>query len=360
MRPVQASIHVAHLLSNYQRLCQQAGDKQVMAVVKANAYGHGLTSVAQALYQAGCTSFAVSDAEEGRVLREVIGGKADIVLFTGIFDQEDALLCKKHALTPVLSEFQQLHLLLDVGFQAAVWLKVDTGMHRIGVADIADFVTQLKKSNIPLAGIMSHLACADEPTHPLNQQQIHAFLDIQENIDTPALSLLNSAGMVAFPDVGNSDISHHIVRPGLALYGIEPIPEQALGLQPVLQLSARIIQVRPIKQGESVSYGATWSADKASSIAVVAMGYADGLPRLLSNRGEVQHVSGRLPIVGRVCMDYCLLAVDAQKVKLGDEVIFFGFAAGAPLANDVAAQCQSIAYELLTGISARVPRVNID
>ncbi|MDX8383121.1 MAG: alanine racemase C-terminal domain-containing protein, partial [Ghiorsea sp.] len=141
------------------------------------------------------------------------------------------------------------------------------------------------------------------------------------------------------------------------LYGIEPIPSMPLGLKPVLQLRARVMQVRPIQAGESVSYGASWSADSNSDIAVVAMGYADGLPRLLSNQGEVLHTSGRLPIVGRVCMDYCMLAVDAKQVKTGDEVIFFGFQQGAPHINDVAASCQTISYELLTSLSARVQRI---
>ncbi len=354
MRPAKLTLHLGHLLFNYKLLCRQAKPRQVMAVVKADAYGHGLRKISAALYQAGCRMFAVTDAEEGCVLRQNIGKTADIVVLSGVFDENDAFLCQEYNLTPVLSEYHQLHCLVEANFKQQVWLKLDTGMHRIGVLNLTEFMQQLRQQHIKLAGVMSHLACADTPQHPLNQQQMQCFQALTHNREIPALSLFNSAGIMALHDTFTD-----IVRPGIALYGVEAVASPVMGLKPVMQLSSQIIQIRPVAQGECVSYGATWSAKEAGHIAIVAMGYADGLPRLLSNQGEVAHVSGRLPIVGRVCMDYCMLAVDVNKVNVGDEVIFFGYQQAAPRAADVAEQCQSIAYELLTNMPQRIRRCYI-
>jgi len=350
MRPAYATIHLGHLTHNYHLICQMAQQNPVIAVIKANAYGHGLIPVGQTLYQEGCRDFAVTDAEEGTSLRAEMKTDANIILLSGLFDQNDALLCQQHQLTPVISESIQLQHLLHANFMGEVWIKVDTGMSRIGVADLNPFIKQVQDSPIHLAGIMSHLACADTPEHPLNQTQIEAFKHIQRNTNVAAYSLLNSAGIIAF-----SDVVTGAVRPGIALYGIEPIPSRPIGLKPVMQLSSRVLQVRPIQAGESVSYGATWSAKQDMHVAVVALGYADGLPRLLSNQSEVLHASGKLPIVGRVCMDYCLVAASEKQVHAGDEIIFFGFD-DAPYVDTIAKQCQSIAYEIFTSISPRVAR----
>ncbi|OIP99102.1 MAG: alanine racemase [Zetaproteobacteria bacterium CG2_30_46_52] len=362
MRPIFATIHLGHLAHNYQVMKSQAGDSQMMAVVKANAYGHGLLPVSETLFAQGCRSFAVTDALEGKILREGLRSKdsehIEIAVLSGIFDPEDADLCQRFLLSPVLSERSQLSLLNAANFSGNVWIKVDTGMHRIGAEDVTSFCQAISETPIKLAGIMSHLACADTPDHDLNQQQIQSFEAIQQITNSPRYSLHNSAGLAAFKAGASS--TNITVRPGLALYGAEPMMEKPLGLKPVMQLSANIIQIRPIEAGDCVSYGATWQAETPTHIAVVAAGYADGLPRLLSNQGWVKHHSGRLPIVGRVCMDYCLLAVDASQVKTGESVIFFGFDHGAPLANDVAELAQTIAYELFTSISPRVQRLYLE
>jgi alanine racemase len=340
------------LAHNYNILRQKAGDSSIIAVIKANAYGHGIEAVATALHDEGCTSFAVTDAEEGTKLRNILPKtNCDILILSGIFDSNDALLAKQHHLTPVITGTKQLQLLTSSQFTGSVWLKVDTGMNRIGASGLDHLITEVSNSAVQLAGIMSHLACADTPLHPLNSIQADAFETIQSNTHAPLYSLLNSAGIITHPSS-----AYGAVRPGIALYGAEPVPTQPLGLKPVMQLSAQIMQIRLIQAGESVSYGATWIAKETTHVAVVGLGYADGLPRLLSNQGEAWHSSGHLPIIGRVCMDYCLLAVDSNKVKEGDEVIFFGFEHGAPLANDVAIQCQTIAYEIFTSISPRVTR----
>lgn len=350
MRPAHATIHLDHLAHNYHLMCQIAQHNAVKAVIKANAYGHGLIPVGQTLYHEGCRNFAVTDAEEGLRLRTKMETDANIIVLSGLFDQNDALLCQQHQLTPVISEPAQLQYLLDANFIGKAWIKVDTGMRRIGASNLNSFVKQVQNSPVHLAGIMSHLACADTPEHPLNQTQIEAFKHIQHTTNVAAYSLLNSAGTITFANEVTGS-----VRPGIALYGVEPIPTRPIGLKPVMQLSSKVLQVRAIQAGESVSYGATWSAKKDMHVAVVALGYADGLPRALSNQGEALHASGKLPLVGRICMDYCLVAASEKQVHAGDEVIFFGFD-GAPYVDNVAKQCQSVAYEIFTGISPRVTR----
>jgi len=354
MRPAIITINLQHLAWNYHLLQKHAGETNIMAVVKANAYGHGLLTVANTLHQQGCRSFAVTDAYEGETLRKEIPYDSDIVLFSGVFDAEDAALCQKYILTPVIARPEQLTLLKSAGFTGKLWLKVDTGMSRIGATSLQSLIKSMP-SSMQLAGIMSHLACADEPEHKLNQQQINQFKTIQQTTQSPAYSLFNSAGLIAF----SQHIKTDIARPGLALYGVEPITSQPLGLKPVMQLSSQVMQIRNIKKGQSVSYGATWLAPLDMRIAIVALGYADGLPRLLSNQGQAWVKGQLLPIVGRVCMDYCMLAITQHDVQVGDEVVFFGYHDSQPSANHVATQCQTISYELFTQIPSRVPRTYV-
>ncbi|WP_038246489.1 alanine racemase [Ghiorsea bivora] len=354
MRPATLIINLQHLAWNYHLLQKHAGETNIMAVVKANAYGHGLLPIANTLYQEGCRNFAVTDAYEGETLRSEIPQDSNIVLFSGVFDAEDAALCQKYALTPVIALPEQLTLLHCAGFTGKLWLKVDTGMSRIGATSPQTLIKQIPPS-MRLAGMMSHLACADEPKHALNQQQIKQFKTLQQTIQAPAYSLFNSAGLIAFAQHINTDIA----RPGLALYGIEPIASKALGLKPIMQLRSQVMQIRDIQKGETVSYGATWSAPQDMRIAIVALGYADGLPRLLSNQGQAWIHGQLLPIVGRVCMDYCMLAINQHHVQVGDEVVFFGYHDGQPSANHVATQCQTISYELFTQIPSRVPRTYV-
>ncbi len=352
MRPATLTIHLGHLALNYRLLHKRAGSSEIMAVIKADAYGHGLFAVSDTLIQEGCKTFAVTDAAEGALLRQHTHHDINIILLSGIFDAEDALLCQTYKLTPVLSQLEQINHLKTAHYVGNVWLKIDTGMARIGVESLSAFITQMKDHPFNIVGLMSHLACADTPESPLNRMQLDAFRQLQQTTHFPAYSLLNSAGLIAL----SSQIETDVVRPGIALYGDEPIPSQPLGLKPVMQLGSKIMQIRPIKKGQSVSYGATWIAPTDMLIAVVALGYADGLPRLLSNQGQALHESGYLPIVGRICMDYCLLAVTSNTVQAGDEVIFFGYAQHAPTAAEVAQQCQTISYELFTGMQPRLTR----
>lgn len=324
-----------------------------MAVVKADAYGHGLAPIAGALHAEGCRIFGVTDAQEGTALRDILNDETTvIVLLSGIFDPEDAELACDHALVPVITDSEQILLLQQAGFAGKVWLKVDTGMNRLGAEYPGRLLDECRKKHIGIAGIMSHLACADIPDHPLNRQQADALAKLAETLapDLPT-SLLNSAGLVTLP--GHT---LNVVRPGIALYGAEPVPALPLGLKPVMRLTGRIMQIRSISRGDAVSYGATFTADRDMRIATVCMGYADGLPRGLSGKGHGVHAGSRLPIIGRVCMDYTILDISESNVEKGAEIEFWGTALPA---NDVAAMLNTISYTLFTGVGQRVRRETV-
>lgn len=322
-----------------------------MAVVKANGYGHELFLIAPALFNEGCRSFAVTDAPEGAELRAILGSyqKVEITLLAGIFDKEDAELARQNKLTPAITEQAQIRLLQAAGFQGSVWMKIDSGMNRLGAANPEQLVHLCSEASIRVRGLMSHLACADEPNHPMNQQQVERFNNDCDNIapDLPR-SLLNSAGLISTPE-------HRldIVRPGIALYGAEPVVEKPIGLKPVMTITGEIMQVRDVSAGSSVSYGATFIAKKAMKIAVVGLGYADGIPRGLSNHGHVFSNGETFPIVGRICMDYTMIDVSDSDAKQGDKVEFWG---EHILANEVAQSLDTISYTLFTGVGERVRR----
>ncbi len=350
-RPAIAWINLEHLKHNYHLLQARAGAAEIMAVVKANAYGHGLHLVAPTLLHAGCTSFAVTDAKEGACLRDYLGHetKVSITLLSGIYDADDAGLCATHGFIPAISEPGHIAMLQEAGFRGSVWIKVDTGMNRIGAADPAHLLEYINQTDIELAGMMSHLACADIPEHPMNQAQFDAFNAMHQALapDMPA-SLLNSAGMVGMP--------HHcfdVVRPGIALYGAEPIASEPIGLKPVMQLSGQIMQLRNIARGETVSYVAAFTAGHDMRVAVVSLGYADGVPRELSNRGAVVIHAKPCPIIGCICMDYTLVDVSECACAETDRVEFWGDTMSV---SDIASLLDTISYTLFAGVGERVLR----
>jgi len=352
MRPAIAHIHLPNLLHNYQLLRQHAEQAQIMAVVKADAYGHGLKCIAQTLQQAGCEYFAVTDASEGTQLRSYLGKEANITLLSGLFEPIEAEICRTHNLTPVITDEKHIQWLSEKNFTGRVWLKVDTGMQRLGAENPENLIKLCHQHQISLAGIMSHLACADTPDHPLNLIQADAFYQLHQAIapHLPA-SLLNSAGLIALPQH-----KHDMIRPGIALYGAEPVAHEPMGLKPVMQLSGKVMQIRDVERGSTLSYGASYTADKDMSIALICVGYGDGLPRALSNKGYAEFQGKHLPIVGRICMDYCLLDITHSDLKVDDTVTFWGESLSP---NIVAEMLDTIPYTLMTGINQRVHRIAI-
>ena len=352
-RPAIVQINQQNLQHNYAILNKQSGSAKIMAVVKANAYGHGLKTVATTLCQAGCRSFAVTDAHEGMALRQWLGDSEpiDISLLSGLFHASDAALASTANLTPIITEHRHLDWLQAASFHGQVWIKIDSGMHRLGATDPAALIAHCQQAGISIGGLMSHLSCADEPKHPMNHQQIETFKRLCDQAGAATLprSILNSAGIAAMPEYGMD-----VVRPGIALYGVEPVSSLNLGLKPVMTLLGGIIQIRDIPAGATVSYSASFTAPQNMRIAIVSLGYADGVPRALSNKGIVFLNANICPIIGRVCMDYSMIDVSHTDATLGDQVEFWG---EHILATDVAARLDTISYTLFTGIAARVQRL---
>ncbi|OIO66547.1 MAG: alanine racemase [Zetaproteobacteria bacterium CG_4_9_14_3_um_filter_49_83] len=350
MRPAIALIHLDRLRDNFEIVTSHAGHANIISVVKSNAYGHGLHIIAPELHRIGCRNFAVTEASEGARLRDILGPDCDITLLSGLFDSHDAELCGTFRLSPVVTEQLHIQWLRDNRFNGSVWLKVDTGMQRLGTTELKSLHAASQASGIGIAGIMSHLACADTPEHPLNRSQADAFSHLCSELPSAtAASLLNSAGLIALPDQ-----TLDFVRPGLALYGAEPVIAEPLGLKPVMEFTAQVMQVRDIEAGTPVSYGATFTANKNMRIALICTGYADGLPVSLSNNGFAEHDGALLPIIGRVCMDYCLLDCTEHPLQTGQRVSFWGGDILKP--EQVAARINTIPYTLMTGVSDRVHR----
>ncbi len=351
-RPATARINLTRLRRNYRLLTERAGSAAIMAIVKADAYGHGLDLIAPALLDAGCRSFGVTDACEGARLRRLLGAEsAEITPLSGLFDHKDAQLALSEQLTPAVTSPTELARLQAAGFRGSVWIKIDSGMNRLGAADPAALISRCRACGIGIRGIMSHLACADTPAHPLNRQQASRFSALRQAAGAEQLpaSLLNSAGLIAMPDQRLD-----VARPGIALYGSEPVADQPIGVEPVMTLTGAVMQICDIPVGAQISYGAAFTATRNMRIAVVALGYADGVPRALSNRGHVWFGGVRLPVVGRVCMDYTIIDVTDSEICPGDAVEFWGQHIRA---DDLARVLDTISYTLFTGVGARVRRI---
>ncbi|GLS90672.1 alanine racemase [Psychromonas marina] len=348
----RATINLSALKHNQLVLQQQAPNSQILAVIKANAYGHGMVRVAQTL--SGIYAFGVARLNEALALRAA-GISKPIVLLEGFFHADDLKILVEHNLQTVVHSQQQLDAILasDLNSCLQVWLKLDTGMHRIGFheAEFDDAYQALKASKNVSKPIhlMTHFNCADELDNNITAEQNRRFKTHIKS-DSGLVSSANSAATLAWPQT-HADI----IRPGIALYGVSPFIDKVaedFNLQPVMTLKSQLISVRSHQAGESVGYGAGWTATNNTKLGVVAVGYGDGYPRM-APEGTPVLVNGRLvPIVGRVSMD--MLTVDLGehcREQVGDEVILWG--KGLPAAQ-VAKHIGTIAYELVTKLTARV------
>lgn len=358
IRLLRALIDTAALRHNLGTIRAYAPGSKVMAVIKANAYGHGLVSTALALGDAD--AFAVARLEEGVALRAA-GVRAPIVLLEGVFNAEQLTEAAHHHFELVVHDPLQIKLLeAHRGARFVVWIKMDTGMNRLGFRPeaFAPALARLRALTVPALElrVMTHLARADERNEPMTLDQIGKFeatlaaagLTGEHRLAT---SIGNSAGTLAHPRAHGD-----WVRPGLALYGVSPFADATAGkhgLKPVMTLETTVLTVREVKRGETVGYAGAWRAERDSSIAILAAGYGDGLPRHLANGTPVLVAGARYPLVGRVSMD--MIAVDvtgASKVTAGSKAVIWG--EGLPV-EEVAAHAETIPYELLCGVSQRVP-----
>lgn len=369
-RPTWAEINLDNLTHNFRAVKTAVGaGVSVLAAVKSDAYGHGAIECARSLEKAGAEWFGVALPEEGLVLRDS-GISRPILSLGGFWEGQENLLVSRD-LTPVVYRLDLLDRLSRAaqasGIVADYHLKVDTGMGRLGVpyTELGSFLDKASGyRNVRLDGVMTHLASADHPDQrAFTMQQISLFEDAVELVRTRGFSprwihAANSAGTLAQPlSRGN------LVRPGGVLYGLwRDVTDRSiepLDWKPVMSLRTRIMLLKTIPSGNPLGYGGTFVTSRESRIATLAIGYEDGLRRDLSNRGKVI-VRGELaPIVGRVSMDLTLVDVtDVPEVTVGDEVVIIG-SQGASLitAEQFAAQCGTISYEVTCGISDRVPRV---
>jgi len=360
IRLIRALIDTAALRHNLGTIRAYAPRAKVMAVIKANAYGHGLVSTALAL--ADADSFAVARLEEGMALRAA-GVRAPIVLLEGVFSAEQLAEAAHHRFELVVHDPLQIKL-LEAHRDARrfiVWIKIDTGMNRLGFRpeSFPDALARLRALTIPALElrVMTHLARADEFEEPMTGMQLKRFgTALEENgIASGAHRLVTSIGNSA-AILGSPEAQGDWVRPGLALYGVSPFGNETAyshGLKPVMTLETTVLTVRAVKRGETVGYAGAWRAERDSTIAILAAGYGDGLPRHLANGTPVLIGDARYELVGRVSMD--MIAVDVTgtaKVATGNKAIIWG--EGLPV-EEVAAHAGTIPYELLCGVSQRVP-----
>ena len=378
-RPTWAEISRRNLLHNYQWLGERAGSQtQLLAVVKADAYGHGLTGCAQALVGAGASWLGVTCLEEGVALREACP-EARILIMTGLW-QGEADAAVEHRLTPVVWERQHLSWLeaaaqmRNVGAgQFPVHLEIDTGMSRQGVqpAQMDLLLEQLTgETPLRLEAVMTHFHSPDNAE--ATEEQERALAGAAEAVMRSGLrpDYLSAGSSAAGLRQGASFVTElatrmgarRMQRPGIALYGYAPGAESQAQLLPVLSWKTRVVSLREIEPGESVGYDATFTARRKTRLGLLPVGYADGLNRLLSNQGWVLVRGQQAPIVGRISMDHAVADVtDIAGVERGDEVVLIGEQGEEKVtAADMARLCGTIAYEVLCGIGARVPRIWVD
>ncbi len=353
LRP-RAHIHLSSIAYNWRAIKAAQVTGITGAVIKADAYGHGLREVAETLHDAGCDHFFVAHAFEAEATRATLGSHPNIYVLNGPSPDEEALY-RENALIPVINSSFQFRTMADwlvdgVKMPRGYALHFDTGMNRLGLpAKDTSELADASAAQAPVL-IMSHLACSEDSGSAMNAHQAEQLKTISDAFPNVPLSLANSGGVWL-----GLDYHHALTRPGIALYGGGHPPE-GLVLKPGLVLEAPILQVRQLAAGETVGYGGTWQASETTLIATLAIGYGDGFPRSASNKGFVSLGGKRCPILGRVSMD--LITIDVTEASDLARPGVYGQLIGpdAPL-EEQAALAGTIGYELTTGLTPRVKRI---
>ncbi|NMH60141.1 alanine racemase [Alteromonas ponticola] len=352
-RQTQAVIHADALIHNFEVISALTPASKIMAVIKADAYGHGAVNVAKIL-QGRCQCYAVAISEEALILREA-GIQEPIVIFEGAHQKYECEEAARLNCTLVAHNQQQLEWLMQTpaSQRPPVWFKIDTGMHRLGfdVADVDTIMTTYAELVTAHSVLVTHLASADDLSNAFTQQQLNTFTALQQRFPLHS-SIANSPATLGWPGARGT-----WNRIGMGLFGGGPLPqnEELPELLPAMTLQASVMSLRTIACGESVGYGQAWVASRKSVIATVSIGYADGYPRHCPN-GTPTFVRGkRAPLVGRVSMDMLTIDVtDIADVELGDVVELWGRQVSI---TEVAELAGTISYELMTRLSTRVPRL---
>ncbi|MGA9659720.1 MAG: alanine racemase [Asticcacaulis sp.] len=342
---------------NYRLLCQQAHPHPVAAVVKADAYGLGVEPVSRVLYAAGCRHFFVAHASEAFALRPNLPEDAALYVLNGLLPGSEAF-CADQGIIPVLNGLDQVvrwaHIANARFMRLPAVLQIDTGMSRLGISpediDTVKATPEVSEA-IDICLIMSHLACADTPDNPANARQLAQMRKMADLFPDVPLSFVNSSGLFL-----PAAFRLGLARPGVALYGGSPNLSLPNPMQAVVSLHVGVIQTRSVKAGTEIGYGGTFVAEKPMRLATIAAGYADGLPRSLSNRGAAWFDGVRLPIVGRVSMDSIIIDISALPegaLSLGSFVELIG---PQQSLDAIAADAGTISYEILTSLGRRFHR----
>ncbi|TDD57623.1 alanine racemase [Kribbella antibiotica] len=372
-RPTRAEaiVDLAAIRHNVATLRDRAEGAQLMTVVKADGYGHGIVPVAAAARQAGADWIGAAVLEEALALRDA-GDTGPIFcwLTTPGEPLTEAIDSGIDLSAGAPWEIEELAAAV-VDRPARVHLKIDTGMSRGGAvpeewpALIRVALREQAAGRIEIKGIWSHLAQSDEPKSAINEAQLATFIEaiaVAESFGVEAefKHLANSGATLELPET-----HFNLVRPGIATYGLSPfghaLSAAELGLRPAMTLKARLAMVKRVPAGVGVSYGLTWTAPRPSTLGLIPLGYGDGLPRHASNGAPVQSAGGRRSVVGRICMDQCVVNLEDDDVVAGDEIVLFGpGTAGEPTVDDWADAARTINYEIVTRLGPRIPRRYID
>lgn len=359
----EAVISTENLRKNYRTIKNKAGSSQIIAVVKADAYGHGAVEVSHILEEEGCGIFAVASVEEALLLRD--GGITEDILILGVTAPEYAETVSKQSFIQTVNSTEYALSLNSEGYPIRAHIKLDTGMSRLGlychrtedVFSAAESVKQIHKlPNLHCEGIFTHFATSDEKDSSMARKQYRLFKAVcdscmAEGVEVGIRHCCNSAAILFYPEM-------HLdaVRAGLLLYGLMPDGSESKELFPVMTLISRVSQITKLKKGDTVSYGASFTADKDMTVAAVSIGYADGISRVLSGRFDVTINGKKCRAVGKICMDMCMFDVTDANCSVGDEVEIFGQTVSA---NKLASDMRSINYELVCSVRGRVPRTYI-
>ena len=373
LSPTVARVRPAAIESNVRRLVERAGTAALCAVVKADGYGHGAVTAARAALAGGASWLAVATIPEALEVAESTDSEAPVLILSEIapaFAAKAAARCQDQIRFTVASAAGIQELADAAGSGRAVHLAVDTGMHRTGalLGELTAVAGALLAAGprLRLEGVWTHLAVADAPGDPFTAEQLGRFDQAlaalrRSGLDTGVVHAANSAGLLAHPDARRD-----LVRAGIAIYGVAPSTELEglIELEPALELVSQVTAVRTVAPGDSVSYGRHWWADEPTRVATIAIGYADGIRRHSGSAGVEVLVRGRrCPIVGMVTMDQLMVALDPaiiDEVTVGDEVVLIGRQDAEEITvTEIAQRLDTIAYEVLTALSARVPRVAV-
>jgi alanine racemase len=365
-RSTQAVVNLGAIGYNVSQIRKRIGERRdLMAVVKADGYGHGAVPVSLAALRAGANCLGVAFPEEGALLRNA--GIEAPILVLGLIQPEEACKVVDFRLEQTICSLKLAEALDQVARSASVrvniHVKVDTGMNRIGInpKDALAFIRKIRRfKNLHLLGIFSHFSCADEVEKSFAKKQVEIFNAMVREVDyagipIPKKHLANSAAILDLPES-----YYDLVRPGIMIYGLYPSAEvsRSIKLRPAMTLKTRVAYVKSVPGEVPVSYGRTFYTRKSTRIATLPVGYADGYSRLMSNQGAVLVKGRRAPVIGRVCMDMCMIDVSGIKnVKTGDEAILFGEELSA---DEVAHKIGTISYEVVCAIGKRVPRIYVD